>query len=290
MDGTATQLVQMANGFEATAQFTQSISSAFLIGDSVESKNKFKALGKIDPKILKSKVLAAVAPMFAAVGPILELVSMFSDSAELQAIKQLTKIVMKGFSRMESHFIHIDGKLDILLNQVKDEGRKTRLDSEVSLLFNIEQDVEALYNARDDETEQYLNNLKDRLTGTIKPRDAIRKIYASFTGDLFDPPLCNDYAYVPGRPENTVDLRKYLSNAYWLLNKMVIGAEHVILIHVLAGNPVHSLQQDFINKVEEAMESIEKCHKKITEVDWKLKWPSDFNYAINQHKLETSKI
>ena len=290
MDGRATQLKQIANGFEATAQFTESISSAFLIGDSVERKNKFKALEKIDPRIIKSKVLSAVAPMFGAVGPVLELMSLFEDSAELQAIKELTKIVIKGFSRMESHFIHIDGKLDKLLNQIKDEGRKTRLNSEVSLLSYIEQDVEALYNARDDEIELKSNNLKARLSGTITPRDAIRKIYASFTGELLDPPLCNDYAYVSGRPENTVDLRKYLSNAYWLLNKMVIGAEHVILINVLAKNPVYSLQQDFTKMVEGAMESIEQCHKKITEDDWKLKWPSDLDYAINQHKLMTSKI
>ena len=281
----------MANGFEATAQFTESISSAFLIGDSVARQKKFENLAKIDPRIVKSKVLAAVAPMFGAMGPMLELVSLFEDSAELQAIKELKKTVMAGFSRVESHFVQINQKLDKVLTQVGEQGRKTRVDAEVSLLYYIEQDVEALYGARDENEVNFIKNkLKQRLRGTITPRDAIRKIHTAFTGALQDDPLCTYYASFPTRPENEVDLRKYLSRAYWLMNKMVIGAEHVILINVLAKNPVTSLQEEFINMVDEVMESIQTCYTKITDNDWRLKWSTDLDFAINEHQRTTSTI
>ena len=108
-------------GNETRASDTMDIIDKVKEGTSVATEI-IKALG--DDKVSKTfgkigKIAAKIGPFLGAIGPAVALLGLFSDSAELTAIKE-------GFAKMDKKFDEVFNKFDEVDNLIRETSLKTQ--------------------------------------------------------------------------------------------------------------------------------------------------------------------
>ena len=252
---------QVANGLLAGQQLADGLNKVL-----EKSQDFSKFLG----------VIGKLAPFLGAAGPVLTLISLFGNSPEVERLNLLLETVNKGFQRTEDRFDQIEYKLQDVENVVRNEHFWTRLNPYLVDLMAVQQRVVDYYNVtKPEEREQRGKDLDATyFDSTFK---AIYAIASSFEGKLGQHNLCDDVTNF-----RQVKRHEVLRVSTFLFNRMVTGAQHLVLIAELNNRKDKAtIPNEMINLLKKIGDLIDTCDRDIGTNKWLPQWRKDLDRVLS---------